>query len=144
MIPWSLYNLTPRDQAQPTLRPYTVNQTIVGVGVTGNTATWDVPSDSAWLITAMCTQMVTTTTPFQISHRVFDGTLTNRKFDATKFRDNVAQLNQMAENIFGQPLLLAMGGDQVQSIVSCLVAGNITSIHTVSGILIPRGTIQLN
>ena len=144
MIPWSLYNLTPRDQAGPLIRPFFRTETVTGAGVTFLVmTTQNVPEEQILLVTHLHVSNLTTVaaqwnTDVEVRSK---NAVLRGKYNFRK--DPSAFTFTQTVDVVGSPLMMLNPGDRIQTTALSGVAGNQTTTQTIHGILIPRGTISL-
>lgn len=144
MIPWALYNLTPRDQGSPLIRPFFTSQNLSGVGVTFLTfADVVVPAEQILLVTHFhCDSKTTVAAQWECNTaiRTVNSLL---RAEQTYRKDPSAFTFTQNVDVAGAPLWMLNGGDRIQVTALSGVAGNQNSILSIAGVMIPRGTISL-
>lgn len=147
MIPWNLYNLTPRDQAGPLIRPFVRRyEATIGVGVIGTTIILPQFDEERYcLLTAISANMnanAGAVFPRSISFAFrdsFGGIVGN----FTKYRESLSGNQTFHATETGSPLVLVPEGWNIEATFTLTAVA--TSVYTCNvsafGILIPSGTL---
>lgn len=143
MIPWSLYNLTPRDMAGALLRPFHETQRTTGVGVTFDTHRYTVPEEVMLLVTLLSSSINTSANALAVLWEIRDrnAQLHTEIYDPAELFP-AGNLHQSKEMV-GAPITVLSPGDTIDFTHTLTAAGNTTMRTSVSGVLIPRGTIAI-
>lgn len=148
MIPWALYNLTPRDQASALLRPYHENQgfTAIAGAVTQQEALFTIPSDtvlllshaSAWLSVGGGSSFIT----FQIQDLDHLGV---SHLDTRFYSSSLLYNAEFDAHLTASPVAVVSDHQRVRITVNKPSAGAAWNCGmSCAGVLIPRGTFALS
>lgn len=150
MIPWGLYDLTPRDQGSPIIRPF--NRQAGGVDAGPSTITTvrtTVPDEYVALITAVniyAQQIGGGGNPFRFDFQagiVNPGSNSNSVYLIKDNKHSTIRSDGSA-TWTGSPLCMVHGGEDIDlSIRYTAAATSIVWNTCIAGILIPRGTMSL-
>lgn len=151
MIPWNLYNLTPRDQASPNIRPYysqTTNNVVAGT--IQDNVLHTIPDEYVLLLTSVSVgQDSPGNNPEYV--RFFVQEPGHVHYDVIKWwnpgiPNTVAPfVAAMSETWSGNPMMLCHPRDTITTSARKLATGTAwVAYHAVAGVLIPRGTIDAN
>lgn len=143
MLPWALYNLTPRDQAGAFIRPYHETQRTTKTAVTFDLHNYTFPKEQILLITWIHASIESTVQPQSclIEHRDKSSVLHSEiltphpLFPAGNVR--------FAVDHIGSPLMMVVPEDKFAITITLTASGNTTMRTTVNGVLIPRGTVAV-
>jgi len=147
LIPWHLYNLTPRDQSSPLIRPFFRKTTkIVPIGQFVDSQSFPAPQEDALLVTSIAVSEASNglDNGLSVGYQVFSPANTSQYLE-TAFRNaGAANPTFFSSGWHGSPLLLLMPGQflQLEATMTTSAASWIAN-YCVAGVTIPRGTLSL-
>lgn len=146
MTPWNLYNLTPRDQGSPLIRPFHVTQdtTVVNPGVLASQVVL-IPNDQVLLLTMVSgwIDMVAPNIAQSIQFQIAD-TVGSTHVSAEVASGSLANQDLFGYTWTGSPIALVNDQQQINIFGRAISSTNPWLFRSsVSGVLIPRGTISL-
>lgn len=145
MIPWSLYNLTPRDQGSPLIRPFYFRDSGTVAGPTDSIfSTSGIEADYELLLTMVNMHMERGAGVINYLEWLVDD-IAGPPFPLGSFRwsSSFASSSNMANVWMGAPLCLVSDQQQLQFGVVGSAMTNVTYTWSAAGVLIPRGTLSL-
>lgn len=146
MLPWALYNLTPRDQASALIRPYSYRRTDTGAGVTDLSGVFPrVEDDYVLLVTAINI----------VLNSSAGGTANYVQLDVSPETNPTGPVHMflhykpgsdtklsMAHGWYGSPLILVQPWHIVTARGNSTGGMVLGTMHSsISGVMIPRGTM---
>ena len=142
MIPWALYNLTPRDQGSPILRPWHLIKFGTGVGATGASENFIIPAETILLLTSVDIAIEAVGAVFakKCIASAFDPATGINHWSLTEYNPFQTSTKDLSLCKTGSPIVVLEGGDTINCAVQLTAAGNFSYWTSVSGVLIPRGT----
>lgn len=146
MIPWGLYNLTPRDQGSPNIRPFNARNTQQSVGATTLQHDFLIPDDYIALVTAVNISIISAPANIAIRNvmELYDPANVTLRFVKTNENTGTTGPGGTNLNAFwsGAPLFVAHSREVIRTIANIVAfVGNWDADFSVAGVLIPRGTI---
>lgn len=142
MIPWALYNLTPRDQGSPLIRVFHERKTVTATA-TGSTLQFDIPAEHVLLLTSFCTSCEATA---GVASRVVTWAYNNSQ--AAVHWEHIhyatATINRLSGQLAASPIVTLGVDDTIyaRGEFTSSVLHNVTA--SIAGILIPKGTIAVH
>lgn len=145
MLPWMLYQLTPRDQGSPLIRPFfrfqTVTAPAAAFAVFNNVI---VPDDFVLLVTSIFMSAKTTVAANWNGNLELRDAQANARCVWTPRGELTALSFNFTYEWRGSPFLMANPGDKFHaSVLAPGTAGNIEGHIAYTGFLVPRGTMSL-
>lgn len=143
MIPWHLYQLTARDQGSPNIRPWHVYNNTSFVGVVAGTHVFTVPDDTYAMISYISVATENGSSPCNFVRFAIQDLAGNIQAHGVEFKQILSADNDWSMRVSGQPLFMIPPRWTITTYFGSLV-GNHELHSSVSGILIPRGTLALS
>lgn len=143
MLPWALYNLTPRDQASPLIRPYHEYKTATLGAGTSHTHEFTVPADYVLLVTCISMIVSSPNAALTVESWVTDVPTTVFHHYTKKSVDGLAPVGKLEQNLIGSPLFMVNETQRILTKHSIVAFGAAwDAVASVSGVMIPRGTLS--
>jgi len=148
MLPWALYNLTPRDQGSPNLRPYfqSVDSSFAGLSKTMDAK--PIPDDNMLLVTAININTEVSAGGNAIIHHMqlieTSPSLTVKIIMSNENPSSTPSF-RWSTTWIGAPIMIQQPGTFMRFLTSLsapAVAASFTA--AISGVLIPKGTLALS
>lgn len=146
MLPWSLYNLTARDQGSPLIRPFHEWQSAtVGVGTITWNLNFEIPPDQYLLVSHINVWIAgqPVDQSLGVGYNVLD--LPGQTHQQVRsWRSGNQNVTHHSFSWTGAPLMLVNSKQRIDCYGFMISAANTWTMNAnVAGVLIPRGTLAL-